>query len=57
MNCGVRRLKQVKATDGEFVSQATFKVLDYDKYVRFTVRGENGTWAHTNAYFVNDLLK
>ena len=56
MNCGIRRLSCIKNADGSLVTQAKFKVNPYDKYVRFTVRGENGTWANTNAYFVEDLL-
>lgn len=57
MSCGCRRIGQVKNADGSLVTKATFKVYPYDKYVRFTVRGENGTWANTNAYYTEDLLK
>lgn len=57
MSCGIRRLSSKKNADGSLVETATFKVYPYDKYIRFTVRGENGTWANSNAYFTDEILK
>ena len=57
MSCGVRRLKSVKAIDGQPVVEAQFKVFPYDKYIRFTVRDFDGNNANTNAYSIDTLLK
>ena len=57
MNCGTRRTKCCRPEGDKPLTQAQFKIQPCDKYVRFTVRGNDGTFANTNAFFVNDILK
>lgn len=57
LSTNARRLDKARGDNGDFVTQASFKVFPYDKYIRITVTDENGKHANTNAYFIEDLLK
>lgn len=54
---GQRYQRGTHAEEGESLTEATFEVQEWDKYVRFTVVDENGRHADTNAYKVEDILK
>lgn len=52
---GVRRNRTVHSAEGT-LTEAAFDVIPEDKFVRITVTDKNGKFAHTNAYFTDDLL-
>lgn len=53
-NDGRRTAKYIaKNPDGE--NTAVFDILPTDKFIRFTVRDEYGKFAHTNAYFTEEI--
>lgn len=52
---GVRRNRTVHSADGT-LTEAAFDVIPEDKFVRITVTDKNGKFAHTNAYFTDDLF-
>ena len=43
------------ADDNKTINKATFKIPDFIKYFRITVRDFNGKHAFTNAYFLDEL--
>ena len=45
----------VYAQDGEVMQEASYPVLENDGYVRITVYDENGKFAATQVYYVEDL--
>ena len=45
------------STDEELVTETSFEVVPEDIYFRITVRDERGRYAHTNAYFCDELWK
>lgn len=49
-----RRTKALHAANGEYVTEADFKLEDEDIYFRIEVMGPTGKKANTNAYFVED---
>jgi uncharacterized membrane protein YeiH len=53
---GVRRNKAVNCAE-ETLTEAAFDVAPEDIYARITVYTKDGKFAHTNAYFVDELLK
>lgn len=52
---GKRSPGVVYAKDGELMSEASYPVLENDGYVRITVYDENGKFAATQVYYVDDL--
>lgn len=50
-----RRTEKYIAEDSEKENTAVFEILPEDKYIRFTVLDENGKFAHTNAYFTEEI--
>ncbi len=48
--------KSVAAKDGQFLNEASFKILPESVYVRVVVVGPNGKTASTNAFATYDLL-
>lgn len=52
---GVRRNKAVNCAEGT-LTEASFEVAPEDIFARITVYTKDGKFAHTNAYFVDDLL-
>ncbi|MBE6596753.1 MAG: PHP domain-containing protein [Ruminococcaceae bacterium] len=55
-NYGMRRARVV-VTDDTPITEASFSVEADSGYVRLTVIDKNGKFAHTHAYFVDDLNK
>jgi hypothetical protein len=54
-SCGVRHNSAVNCPEGT-LTEATFKVDPTDKFVRITVYTKDGKFAHTNAYFTDELF-
>ena len=54
-NTGTRRTQNSKAKDAP-ISSASFRIKPTDKYVRITVRDENGKLAHTSAFWLEDFM-
>ena len=52
---GKRSPGHIVAEDGELMNEAHYPVLDNDGYVRITVYDENGKFAATQVYYVEDL--
>jgi hypothetical protein len=51
------RLQRVRhAEDGEYLTEVSFAINEFDNYMRFTVIDENGKCANTNAYFLDEIL-
>ena len=50
-----RRVKSVRATDGGFLSEASFEIKDTDGYFRLDVIDAEGKRANTQAYFLEEL--
>ena len=51
-----RRTEKYIPENPDMENTAVFNILPEDKYVRFTVLDENGKFAHTNAYFAEELI-
>lgn len=54
-NNGRRREKYI-SENPDVENTAVFNILPEDKYVRFTVLDDSGKFAHTNAYFAEELI-
>ena len=52
---GTRRTKNANKS-GETITSASFRIKPTDKYVRITVRDENGKLAHTSAFWLEDFV-
>ena len=50
-----RRVKSVRAADGELLREATFEIKDTDGYFRIDVIGTDGKRANTQAYFLEEI--
>lgn len=57
LSTGIRHLDKKIAKEGEFVTEAQFKIKPHYQYFRITVVDEFEKRANTNAYFTEDLLK
>ncbi len=57
LHTGIRKAGAVWAPDGEFVTEASFKVDPDCKYIRLSVRDYRGKVANTNAYFTDELFE
>ena len=52
-----RTRKLVIDENGELVCEAKMKLNPQQKYVRVTILDENGKYAYSNAYFMDEILK
>lgn len=55
MNTQVRRAKCVWAKDGDALTEASFEVKPDCGYIRLTVMDEQGRYANTQAYFLDQM--
>ena len=55
LNTGRRRCKYFGADNDGTVTQAAFEVFPEDIYFRITVQDKRGRFAHTNAYFWDEI--
>lgn len=53
---GGRRTQSVWGENGNPVTEAEFKVMPGDRYIRLTVTDAEGNTANTNAYFTDELF-
>ena len=56
LTTGGRRAENVKAARGEAVTEAEFTVDPEDKYIRITVKDNEGHPANSRAYFLDEFL-
>lgn len=57
LNTGRRRFGCIGADNDGEVTEASFDVFPEDNFFRLTVVDKRGRYAHTNAYFIDEIVK